>query len=80
MKMDHETILNFPAVLSSREFRIKQRHEFLQYLNRAQYNPQLENYINPLEIIRGTDSHFAVSVAKSSIAEFKDFCKIMWLN
>lgn len=77
MKMDHETLLRFPAVLTCRGFRIKQRHEFLCHLNRAQYDPKLPRYVNPLQIISDTDAYFAVHVARSSIQDFNDFCKTM---
>ena len=77
VKMNHESILRFPAVLTCRSFRTKQRHEFLCHLDRAQYDPKLPNYVNPLQLIRDSDSHFAVHVAKTSIQEFNNFCKTM---
>lgn len=77
VKMEHESILQFPSVLTCRDFRIKQRHEFLVHLKRAQYDAKLPNYISPLQLIRESDAHFAVSVAKSSVQEFNDFCKTM---
>nr|CAG4636464.1 EOG090X0C5Y [Eubosmina coregoni] len=77
IKMSHETILKFPAVLTCRDFRMKQRHEFLRHLNRDQYDPNLSNYVSPIALIKDTDAHFAVHVAKSSITLFNQFCKTM---
>nr|CAG4637305.1 EOG090X0C5Y [Ceriodaphnia reticulata] len=77
IKMDHELMLQFPALLTCRQFRIKQRHEFLCHLGRAQYNQNLANYVNPLHLIEDTDAHFAVTIAKSSIQDFNDFCKTL---
>lgn len=77
MKLDHESIMRFPGVLSCRNFKIKQRHEFLIHLNRAQSNPKLPNYISPLDIVKDSDANFAVYTAKSSIQLFNDFCKTL---
>lgn len=77
MKMDYESVLRFPAVLTCRGFRIKQRHEFLCHLNRAQYDPKLPRYVSPLQIISDSDTYFAVHIARSSIQDFNDFCKTM---
>ncbi|XP_057376565.1 transcription termination factor 3, mitochondrial-like [Daphnia carinata] len=77
MKMDHESVLRFPAALTCRGFRIKQRHEFLCHLNRAQYDPKLPRYVSLLQIISDSDAHFAVNIARSSIQDFNDFCKTM---
>jgi hypothetical protein len=78
VKMDHETMLQFPGVLTCRSFRVKQRHGYLCYLNRAQYDPKLPNYVSPLKLISDSDSNFAVHVAKASVQEFNDFCKTVW--
>lgn len=75
MGMDHSVMVTFPAVLTCRQFRLKQRHEFLRSLGRHQYDPKQENYVSPLDVIRGSDSHFASCVARSTIDQFNDFCK-----
>jgi mTERF domain-containing protein len=75
--MDHTTILKFPSVLTTRDFRLKQRHEFLRHLNHDQYDPKMPNYISPLDLIRDTDANFATHVAKSSVDLFNQFCKTM---
>lgn len=75
--MDHTTILTFPSVLTTRGFRLRQRHEFLRHLNRDQYDPKMPNYVSPLDLIRDTDANFATIVAKSSADLFNQFCKTM---
>lgn len=77
VKMDHNTILRFPAVLTCRDNRIRQRHEFLKYKNMAQYDPKTPNYVSPLDLIRNTDAQFSVMIAKTSVEEFNDFCKTL---
>nr|CAG4650434.1 EOG090X0C5Y [Sida crystallina] len=77
IKMDHDTIVTFPAVLTCRDFRLRERHQFLRFLGRHQYNPKEPNYVSPLDLIRGTDAVFACNVAKSSVLEFNDFCKTL---
>jgi len=77
VKMKHETILTFPAVLTCREHKLRHRNEFLRHLERDQYDPTKENYVSPLDLISASDSHFASHVAKSSLQHFIDFCKTM---
>lgn len=75
MKLTHQQIVDFPQILRSRTFRLKQRHLFLELLGRAQYNPNLEGYISPKTIVSGTDSEFCQTVAKSSVEAFNIFLK-----
>lgn len=77
VKMNHETILQYPGVLTCREFRLKQRHEFLLHLNRAQYDPKMPNYVSPYDLVSKSDSSFAANIAKSSVVVFNDFCKTL---
>ncbi|XP_066250322.1 transcription termination factor 3, mitochondrial [Euwallacea similis] len=78
-KMDvlHEDLLNFPEALGCRATRLKQRHQFLVKLRRDQFNPRKPNYISLSTMIKGTDVHFAVEVAKSTIEEFNLFLKTL---
>lgn len=77
MGLSHEVIVHFPAVLTCREYRLRARHQFLQFLGRVQFDPKLPLYVNPLQIIRDSDANFAVSVAGSSIDSFNEFCKTL---
>ena len=75
MKIPHQQILDFPEILKSRTFHIKQRHMFLDSLGRAQYDPKLGGYISPRSLVIGTDTEFSQIVAKSSVEAFNIFLK-----
>ncbi|GLV45745.1 mitochondrial transcription termination factor 3 [Carabus blaptoides fortunei] len=75
MKISHEQILQMPKILTSRKFRIQQRHLFLEKLSRAQYNPKSENYVSLEQLVAGTDSEFCANVAKSSVQAYNTFLK-----
>lgn len=77
MKIPHSTILENPEILLSRNFRIKQRHLFLQKLNRAQYDPKKENYVSIQSLVRNTDIEFCKYYAKCSIDDFNMFLKTL---
>lgn len=75
MEISHDRIVLEPQVMSSRLFRIKQRHEYLKYLNRAQYDPKLPNYISILKLVTGNDSEFCMNIAKTSVEMFNSYLK-----
>lgn len=77
MGLSHEVIVEFPAVLTCREFRLRARHQFLQFLGRAQYDPTVPRYVSPLQIIRDSNVAFSVTVAGSDFATFNNFCKTL---
>ena len=77
MGIPHEYMVHIPQVFYSREFRIKQRHLFLQKIHKAQYDPEKPNYISLKDLVTGDDLHFATEVAKSSLATFNLFLKTM---
>lgn len=75
MKISHEDILLFPNTLKCRKSRLKERHQFLLKLNRAQYDPKKENYVSLKQLIEGTDSDFCKNIAKSSVDIYNTFLK-----
>lgn len=75
MEINHDRIVLESQVLTSRLFRIKQRHEYLKYLNRAQYDPKKANYISLLKLVSGDDSEFCTDVAKTSVEMFNSYLK-----
>lgn len=75
MKISHEQLLQSPEILYTRAFRIKQRHEFLESLNRAQYDPWKDLYVSLKSLVEGTDAEFAVNVAKSTPKNFNAFLR-----
>lgn len=77
MKIPHKIILKFPETLFCRKARLKERHQFLEKLNKVQYDPTKENYISIKEIIQGRDVDFAVNVAKSTIDIYNTFLKTL---
>lgn len=77
MEIPLEMIVEFPEVLTCREFRIKQRYLFLKSLGKVQFNPKKPLYISLVDIISGSDAHFSTEVAKSSIQAFNAFLKTL---
>ncbi|EDV40101.1 uncharacterized protein Dana_GF24125 [Drosophila ananassae] len=75
MGLSHAQIVQCPELLASREFRLRERHEFLKLLGRAQYNPQEDLYISPKTIVQGNNFYFVRNVAKSDLETFELFLK-----
>ncbi|XP_028255092.1 transcription termination factor 3, mitochondrial [Parambassis ranga] len=71
MKVPHYLITKFPQVLNSKYLRIKERHMFLEYLGKAQYDPALPNYISLDRLVSLPDEIFCTEVA---LATVEDFC------
>lgn len=77
MKLSHKQILQMPEILTSREFRLKQRHEYLKHLNKAQYDPKLDLYISPKSLAEGSDKDFVLNVAKSNLSDYDTFLRTL---
>lgn len=77
MKISHKQISETPGVLLSREFRIRQRHTFLEKLGRAQYDCTRENYVSLDKLVAGTDADFCQKVAKCCVDDFNIFLKTL---
>ncbi|XP_037934099.1 transcription termination factor 3, mitochondrial [Teleopsis dalmanni] len=77
MGLSHDMLIQFPEVLKSREFRLRQRHEFLKMLGRAQYNPEKDMYISPKAVVEGTEYFFVRHVAKSTMETYELFLKTL---
>ncbi|XP_061402723.1 transcription termination factor 3, mitochondrial-like [Musca vetustissima] len=75
MKLSHQMLLQQPEILTSREFRLRERHEFLKMLGRAQYDPDKDMYISPKALVEGNNHHFVRKVAKSDMETFELFLK-----
>ncbi|KAH8379764.1 hypothetical protein KR009_007008 [Drosophila setifemur] len=75
MGLPHAQIVQWPELLSSREFRLRERHEFLKLLGRAQYDPQKDLYISPKTIVEGNNFYFVRNVAKSDLETFELFLR-----
>uniref|UniRef100_A0A182FV97 Transcription termination factor 3, mitochondrial n=1 Tax=Anopheles albimanus TaxID=7167 RepID=A0A182FV97_ANOAL len=77
MKLTHDQILKTPDLLLTRDFRIKQRHEFLKFLGKTQYDPKKELYIPLKSLAAGTDEQFVTEIAKSNMECYNRFLKTL---
>uniref|UniRef100_A0A182IJ00 Transcription termination factor 3, mitochondrial n=1 Tax=Anopheles atroparvus TaxID=41427 RepID=A0A182IJ00_ANOAO len=77
MKISHADILKTPDLLLTRDFRIKQRHGFLKFLGKVQYDPKKELYIPLKSLAEGTDEEFVTEIAKSNMECFNRFLKTL---
>uniref|UniRef100_A0A4X2KDV3 Mitochondrial transcription termination factor 3 n=1 Tax=Vombatus ursinus TaxID=29139 RepID=A0A4X2KDV3_VOMUR len=64
-------------VFNSKLLKIKERHSFLTYLGRAQYDPQKPNYISLDKLVSIPDEVFCKEVAKASLQDFEIFLKTL---
>ncbi|XP_036598140.1 transcription termination factor 3, mitochondrial [Trichosurus vulpecula] len=77
MSIPHYIIVKFPQVFNSKLLKIKERHSFLTYLGRAQYDPQKPNYISLDKLVSIPDEVFCKEVAKASLQDFEMFLKTL---
>nr|XP_057902817.1 transcription termination factor 3, mitochondrial [Doryrhamphus excisus] len=77
MKVPHQLITKFPQVLNSKFLRIQERHLFLQYLGKAQYDPAQPNYISLHRLVSLPDETFCNQVALASRKDFALFQKTL---
>jgi hypothetical protein len=77
MKIPHEQLIKVPEVLFCREHRLKERHEFLRYLKRDQYNPKEKLYVSPVALATLEDREFVVNVCDSNMETYQDFLKTL---
>nr|XP_044999590.1 transcription termination factor 3, mitochondrial isoform X3 [Jaculus jaculus] len=64
-------------VFNTRLFKIKERHQFLTYLGRAQYDPAKPNYISLDKLVSIPDRVFCREIAKASEKDFEKFLKTL---
>lgn len=77
MRIPHHVIVRFPQVFNTRLFKIKERHLFLAYLGRAQYDPAKPNYISLDKLVSMPDEIFCDEMAKASVQDFEKFLKTL---
>ncbi|KAL1767818.1 transcription termination factor 3, mitochondrial, partial [Sigmodon hispidus] len=66
MNIPHHIIVKFPQVFNTRLFKIKERHLFLAYLGRVQYDPAKPNYVSLDKFVCTPDEVFCREAAKTS--------------
>ncbi|KAG0717104.1 Transcription termination factor 3, mitochondrial [Chionoecetes opilio] len=77
MGLPHTQLVQFPEVLLTRDYKLKERHGFLKHLGRDQYDPCEPNYVSPKALVSGTDAEFCTNLAKSSVQAYNDFLKTL---
>ncbi|KAM5281783.1 transcription termination factor 3, mitochondrial [Ctenodactylus gundi] len=77
MSIPHHMIVKFPQVFNTRLFKVKERHLFLSYLRRAQYDPAKPNYISLDKLVSIPDEVFCEEIAKASLQDFQKFLKTL---
>lgn len=77
MKISHDRILQSPEILTSRRHRLRQRHEFLKFLGRDQFDETKPGFISFKSFVEGNDKDFVLNVCKSSLGIYDDFLKTL---
>ncbi|XP_035476846.1 transcription termination factor 3, mitochondrial [Scophthalmus maximus] len=77
MKVPHHLITKFPQVLNTKYLRVRERHLFLNYLGKAQYDPNLPNYISLDRLVSLPNETFCTELASASLEDFYVFQKTL---
>ncbi|XP_054023422.1 transcription termination factor 3, mitochondrial [Dryobates pubescens] len=77
MGIPHSMLTRFPQVFNSKLLRIKERHMFLKFLGRAQYDPAQPSYISLDQLVSLPDEVFCTEIAKASMQDFEKFLKTL---
>ncbi|XP_074841783.1 transcription termination factor 3, mitochondrial [Carettochelys insculpta] len=77
MGIPHHILTHFPQVFNSKLLRVKERHMFLAFLGRAQYDPAQPSYISLDKLVSMPDEVFCTEIAKASVKDFEKFLKTL---
>nr|XP_033789057.1 transcription termination factor 3, mitochondrial [Geotrypetes seraphini] len=77
MNIPHHIITKFPQVFNGKLLRIKERHMFLMFLGRAQYDPAQASYVSLDRLVSLPDEVFCTDIAKASVQDFENFLKTL---
>ncbi|XP_058669530.1 transcription termination factor 3, mitochondrial [Ammospiza nelsoni] len=77
MGIPHHMLTRFPQVFNSKLLRIRERHMFLAFLGRAQYDPAQPSYISLDQLVSLPDEVFCTEIAKASMQDFENFLKTL---
>uniref|UniRef100_A0A1A8GGW9 Transcription termination factor 3, mitochondrial n=1 Tax=Nothobranchius korthausae TaxID=1143690 RepID=A0A1A8GGW9_9TELE len=77
MKVPHHLITKFPQVLNTKFLRLRERHLFLEYLEKAQYDPTLACYISLDRLVSLPDEMFCTELALATLDDFYLFQKTL---
>lgn len=75
--LSHAQLMQFPAILRTRECIYKPRHQFLVKLGRAQFDAKEPNYVSLKALVSGTDAVFCANVAKTPVDKYNEFLKTL---
>ncbi|KAJ6653834.1 hypothetical protein lerEdw1_008678 [Lerista edwardsae] len=77
MGIPHNLMVHFPQVFNSKLLRVKERHMFLKFLGRAQYDPLQPSYISLENLVSLSDDMFCAEIAKATVQDFEKFQKTL---
>ncbi|NXB33187.1 MTEF3 factor, partial [Eulacestoma nigropectus] len=77
MGIPHHMLTRFPQVFNSKLLRIRERHMFLAFLGRAQYDTAQPGYISLDQLVSLPDEVFCTEIAKASMQDFENFLKTL---
>ncbi|XP_034016532.1 transcription termination factor 3, mitochondrial [Thalassophryne amazonica] len=77
MHIPHHLIVKFPQVLNTSKLRLRERHLFLQYLEKAQYDPTQPNYISLDQLVSLPNNIFCTKVASATLEDYYMFLKTL---
>ncbi|XP_029447614.1 transcription termination factor 3, mitochondrial [Rhinatrema bivittatum] len=77
MNIPHHIIVKFPQVFNAKLLKIKERHMFLMFLGRAQYDPAQASYVSLDKLATVPDEVFCADLAKASLQDFENFLKTL---
>lgn len=77
MGFSHEDIVQWPSILRTRVPVLRQRHQFLKFLQRDQFDPSRENYVSSQALVTTHDVEFCNAVAKVPVKLYNDFLKTL---
>ncbi|XP_025022825.1 transcription termination factor 3, mitochondrial isoform X2 [Python bivittatus] len=77
MGIPHKLMVLFPQIFNAKLLRIKERHLFLKFLGRAQYDPGQPSYISLEKLVVLPDDVFCADVAKAEVKDFEKFLKTL---
>lgn len=77
MSIPHHIIVKFPQIFNTKLLKVKERHLFLVYLGRAQYDPAKPNYISLDKLVSIPDAIFCKEIANASLQDFEKFLKTL---
>ncbi|XP_068093796.1 transcription termination factor 3, mitochondrial [Hyperolius riggenbachi] len=77
MGIPHNILTKFPQIFNTSLLKIKERHKFLCFLERAIYDPTQPNYVSLDKLASMPDEYFCKEIAKASTEDLEQFRKTL---